>query len=509
MTSARNLLEPLMSAFQVDVAEDGGTLRFRSRNTAVLPVRDAAVLADLDDEPLWSENRGHDSDFAAEAVLTSFNPALDYEQASVRSRRIDNAGSRVMRLDLSAALPAETAEAAAEALLRDNRQARRTLRFALPPADIALEPGDCIRLPQNVFSEAPAGRFLVSRIEDGAVRQVEARAFSAASAAFSGAVDERRIGGANGAEGFAPEVLFLDLPRHDGTASENSARIAVFARPWRPIVVSSSAGTEGYRQRAVLDRPAMIGTLAMPLTSGPSGRFDRQNTILIDLPSGELSAATELSVLNGENRMAVRAANGVWEIIAFARAEEIAPARWRLSALLRGLGGTEDALAIGAPVGAPVVVLDAAVQPLGLAATERGRRLNWIAEAAGMAGAPAGPFVFEGGLRAETPLAPVHLAAERRRDGILLRWVRRGRMEADGWDASEIPLEEPFERYRVEVLDREAVRRTAEVSEPFWLYPRAGELTDFPTLRDHISVRVRQLGRAVPLGVAAHAVLPL
>lgn len=338
---------------------------------------------------------------------------------------------------------------------------------------------------------------------------MEARAFSAASAAFSGAVDERRVGVAKGAEGFAPEVLFLDLPRHDGTASENSAQIAVFARPWRPIVVSSSAGTEGYRQRAVLDRPAMIGTLAMPLTSGPSGRFDRQNTILIDLPSGELSSATELSVLNGENRMAVRAANGVWEIIAFARAEEIAPARWRLSALLRGLGGTEDALAIGAPVGAPVVVLDAAVQPLGLAATERGRRLNWIVEAAGMAGAPAGPFVFEGGLRAETPLAPVHLAAERPRDGILLRWVRRGRMEADGWDASEIPLEEPFERYRVEVLDREAVRRTAEVSEPFWLYPKAGELTDFPILRDHISVRVRQLGRAVPLGVAAHAVLPL
>lgn len=31
VTSARNLLEPLMAAFQVDVAEDGGTLRFRSQ----------------------------------------------------------------------------------------------------------------------------------------------------------------------------------------------------------------------------------------------------------------------------------------------------------------------------------------------------------------------------------------------------------------------------------------------------------------------------------------------
>ncbi|MDP9786450.1 baseplate multidomain protein megatron [Agrobacterium tumefaciens] len=507
VTSARNLLEPLMAAFQVDVAEDGGTLRFRSRNTAVLPVRDIAVLADLEDEPLWSESRGHDSDFAAEAVLTSFNPALDYEQGSARSRRIDNAGSRVMRLDLNAALPAETAEAAVEALLRDNRQARRSLRFALPPSEITLEPGDCIRLPEDAFPQAPSGRFLVSRIEDGAVRQVEARAFSAAFSVFAGGAEERRSNGASGAEGFAPEVLFLDLPCHDGTAPEDSARIAALAKPWRPIIISASPGREGYRQRVLLDRPAMIGALAMPLISGPPGRFDRKNTILVDLPFGEVSSAAELSVLNGENRLAIKAANGVWEIVAFAKAEEIAPSRWRLSSLLRGLAGTEDALAAGAPKGAPVVVLDQAVQPLGLAASERGRRLSWIAEAAGMAGAMSGPFAFEGGLRALTPLAPVHLSAERRGDGVLFRWKRRGRVEADGWDASEIPLDEPFELYRVEVLDGETVRRVAEVSEPVWFYPAADELTDFPALRDHISVRVRQLGRAVPSGVAAKAVL--
>ncbi|MBO0134565.1 baseplate multidomain protein megatron [Agrobacterium burrii] len=509
VTSARALLEPLMAAFQVDVTEDGGTLRFRSRNTAVLPVREISVLADLDDEPLWSENRGHDSDFAAEAVLTSFNPALDYEQASLRSRRIDNAGSRVMRLDLNAALPAETAEAAVEAALRDNRQARRTVRFALSPADIAIESGDCIRLPDGVFPQASTGRFLVSRIEDGAVRQVEARAFSATFSAFVGVAEERRAGGISGAEGFAPEVLFLDLPHHDGVAAEHSARIAVFARPWRPILVSASSGTEGYRQRAVLDQPAMIGTLAMPLKPGPSGRFDRGNAILIDLPFGGLASALEFAVLEGENRLAIKAANGVWEIVAFAKAEEIAPSRWRLSVLLRGLAGTEDALAVGAPAGAPAVMLDAAVQPLGLALGERGRRLNWMVEAAGKVGASAGPFAFEGGLRAQTPLAPVHLSGERKSDGVLIKWKRRGRMEADGWDASDIPLDEPFERYRVEVLEGEAVKRMAEVSEPLWFYPAAAELTDFPILRDHISVRVRQLGRAVPLGVAAQALLPL
>ncbi|MFK3778269.1 glycoside hydrolase/phage tail family protein [Agrobacterium sp. NPDC089420] len=509
VTSARNLLEPLMAAFQLDVAEDGGLLRFRSRNTAVLPVRDIGVLADPADGPLWSENRGHDSDFAAEAVLTSFNPALDYEQASMRSRRIDNAGSRVMRLDLNAALPAETAEAVVEAMLRDNRQLRRSLRFSLPAADIALEAGDCIRLPESAFPQAPAGRFLVDRIEDGAVRQVEARAFSAAVPVLAGAADERRAAGTGGGEGFAPEVLFLDLPHHDGILPEHSARIAAFARPWRPLLVSASSDTDGYRQRAVLDQPAMIGALAAALLPGPCGRFDRNNKLLIDLPFGGLASANALPVLNGENRIAIKAANGVWEIVAFTTAEEIARSRWRLSILLRGLGGTEDALAAGAPAGAPAVMLDAAVQPLGLAAGERGRLLNWIVEASGKAGASAGPFAFAGGLRAQTPLAPVHLSGVRQKDGVLIRWKRRSRMEADGWEASDIPLDEPFERYRIEVLDGGAVKRTAEVLEPFWLYPAAAELTDFPALRDHISVRVRQLGRAVPLGVVAQADLPL
>lgn len=84
-----------------------------------------------------------------------------------------------------------------------------------------------------------------------------------------------------------------------------------------------------------------------------------------------------------------------------------------------------------------------------------------------------------------------------------------GSVEADGWDASDIPLDEPFELYRVEVLDSGTVRRAVEVPEPFWLYPAGDELTDFPQLRDHISVRVRQLGRAVPLGVVSQALLPL
>ncbi|MFP3802243.1 hypothetical protein, partial [Paraburkholderia sp. SIMBA_027] len=100
--------------------------------------------------------------------------------------------------------------------------------------------------------------------------------------------------------------------------------------------------------------------------------------------------------------------NGSWEVLAFQQAEEIAAGRWRLSGLLRGLAGSEDAMGAGAEAGASIVVLDEAVVPLGLGGDEMGLRLNWIVEASGVSG-KIGPFVFEGGMRAETPLSPVHL----------------------------------------------------------------------------------------------------
>ena len=126
VTSARNLIDPLLEVFQIDVVEDGGLLRFRSRARASRPSIPLPVLADLDGEPLWRETRGHDSDFAAEAMLTFSDPDNDYEQASARSRRAPSASNRVLRYDLVAVLPEEAALAAAEDLLRDNRVSRRS-----------------------------------------------------------------------------------------------------------------------------------------------------------------------------------------------------------------------------------------------------------------------------------------------------------------------------------------------------------------------------------------------
>lgn len=507
VTSARALLEPLLEVFQVDVAEDGGRLRFRSRLKASLAAKEITVVADVEDEPLWSENRGHDSDFAAEAVLTSYNPDLDYEQSGVRSRRARAESLRTLSYDLPAVLPEETSLEAVETLLRTHRIARRSLNFTLSPGDVSVEPGDPVRLALP-DAGGPDGTFIVERIEEGVARRIEARHHAPLAPASHAGGDGRRNSGSAVSDAFAPVLHFLDLPRFAPGEVTGFARVAGFCRPWRPMVLSSSGTTEGYRTRLVLDRPARVGVMTAPLAEGVAGRFDRATAVEIELFFGGLSSADEQAVLNGENRIAVKARNGAWEVIGFAGAEEVSPNRWRLSNLLRGLAGTEDAMRSGTESSAAIVVLDEAVVPLGLSAEERGLAMNWLAESLGQAGGRSGPRVFSAGIRAETPLSPVHIRGERQAAGnIRLIWVRRGRIEADNWDGTEIPLDEPQERYRLELLDGGSVRRSVEVTEPAFTYPAADEIADFGASRPSLSLRVRQLGRAVPLGIPAETTI--
>ncbi|PZM17078.1 baseplate multidomain protein megatron [Rhizobium tubonense] len=502
VAAARNLIAPLLEVFQIDVIEDGPLLRFRSRARASLPAIPIPALVDLDNQPLWQETRGHDSDYATEAIVTFYDPLDDYEQASVRSRRAPSSSNRVLRYDLGAILPEEAAHAAAENLLRDNRISRRSLTLSLPPTDIGVQPGDVLSI-----AGGPEGRFLVTRIEDGTSRKIEAREIVPllGGAAITATTGKRSAGMAS--DIFAPLVELMDLPQFTAGDPASFARVAVYAKPWRTVSISASVTNEGYASRVTLARPAQIGSLTSALVPGVTGRFDWSQSIVLDLPYGGLSSSVELSLLNGSNRFAILCTNGSWEIGCFLQADEIVAARWQLRGLLRGLAGTEDAMASGAAVGAPLVVLDDAVQPIGVANEEMGLKLNWIAEASGSTGM-AGPFAFEAGLRAQTPLSPVHIGGSRGLDGsALMTWIRRGRVDADNWIPPDIPLDEPSERYRIEVLKGDKVLRQVEVTGPAWRYAAADEISDFGERQTQLQIRIYQMGQRIPLGIPAVALV--
>ena len=85
-----------------------------------------------------------------------------------------------------------------------------------------------------------------------------------------------------------------------------------------------------------------------------------------------------------------------------------------------------------------------------------------------------------------------------------LSWTRRGRIDADSWTASDIPLGEEREEYQVQIAHAGgAVVRTATTTAPSFVYDSADIAVDFGAPPAEIDVMVRQLSLAAGWGTPA------
>lgn len=496
--SARAALEPLMDIFDVIVSQDGDTIAFRQ-----LRASSAATVSELawnEAGPMIETVRVPEHELPSEALLTFREPFSQYQVASVRSVQQGISGSRQHSMAFPGILEANQARALLDDWLKRTRYVRETVRFAvpLPQADIA--PGTAVRLPAS----GNGSDFLVTDVEDGLLRTVSARQILAAPptpwrssipAAFP--VLSAAIG--------KPHTLFLDLPAGIGSnEAQDQFRVALWQTPWVARTLSVSPEDTGFAVRATVGQPARLGKLTEPLLPGFEGRIAKTTSISVELFESEVASVSRLQLLNGANTAAVRSASGAWEILQFETAEQVGAEIWKLSGLLRGQLGTDDAMLVGASSGADFVLLDDAVVPAGLLVGEIGLQLNWRVD---------GSFIDSlidnaateavGGVRALTPLSPVHLKAHPANGDLAVSWVRRGRIDADRWDGSDIPLGEDVEQYRIEIAPADgAIVRTATAFEPSWLYEAASIAADFATAGE-IDVTVRQFSTAVGWGVPA------
>jgi hypothetical protein len=386
---------------------------------------------------------------------------------------------------------------------------RETIVFSVPAPDARIEPGTVVRLPEMQGDS----EFIVTDVEDGLVRKVSARqVIRGAPPLEYGDLPEPRplpvtITG-------QPLAAFLDLPMTPGALNAcDQFRLAAWNRSWRSQVVFASPEETGFSQRATIGRPATIGQLVDPLYAGFEGRVDQNGFITVKLYNGELASVSRLQLLNGANVAAIQSAAGVWELIQFETAEEYLPDQWRLSGLLRGQLGTTDAMAAGAQADADFVLMDDTVRPAGLLPAECGLPLFWRVGPSGY-DISADNFAQRtetGGVRASVPLAPVHVRGKKSTGGdFSISWTRRGRIDADNWLATEIPLGEESETYRIEIAPAGgSVKRTATSSTASWLYAAAQIAADFSPVPQQIDVTVSQLSATVGWGIPAKRLLSL
>ena len=483
--SARAGLAPLLAVLGIEVWPRASKLDFVS--AGVQPAeRELTEFghepgeADLKLEPASTDARFRDASLAFVDDGRAYQPGWVWTDGEADGHR---------RLTLSGQILLD--EALAGALARDRLSAANmrleTRRIVLPPSALSVEPGDLLVVD--------SARWQVRALDRQA--QVTAQLTRPVPAGRAEHRVSRGAGGNGPGVGSRPSLAVLDL------AEEGLWVAAATRRGEAPVLIATGSSLAGWTTRLQLSRHAVMGVLTAPLGPGPAGRWDRAAELELDLVRGELSSQVEIAVLNGANRLAVQQADGRWEILQFAEAEMIAPRRYRLTGLLRGLQGR---LATGnAAVGALCVLLDDAVGLLPLSNHEIGRDMTVQAR---LAGAPVADtseqtiLPARGGLR---PFAPVHL----RLTGRHLSWIRRTRVDGDRWDIHPLPLGEVFERYRVTLRRDGHADWSTDVNAPQLTLPELDILATSPAGNAVCGLEVVQISDRAGAGDPARLELML
>ncbi|MCO6381890.1 glycoside hydrolase/phage tail family protein [Oceanicola sp. 502str15] len=479
LQGARAALQPLMLAFGFDAVEREGTLRFASRTglTGGQISRDTlAVTDDLDADITLL--RAPAAETAGKVRLNYVENNGAYEVRAAEAIFPDEVSYAVAQSELPLALTKSEAQGIVERWLAESRVARDTARFALPPSMLSIGAGDVITLP----TEDRMADYRVDKVEQAGSQIIDAVRVEPSVYTPSDAIEDPAT-----LVPFVPPLpvypLFLDLPLMTGDEVPHAPHVAASAVPWPgSVAVYASATGAEYELNRLISARATIGETETVLVAGRPGQWERGEPLRVRLAAGVLSSASEAQVFAGRNAMAIGDGSaGNWEIFQFATAELVAERTYEVSARLRGQLGTDGLMPQAWPVGSQVVLLDGNLTQIELASAARRLSRTYRIGPAGRAFSDPSYVerqeAFDGnGLR---PYAPVHITGRRDETGDLqITWVRRTRIDGDGWDVPEVPLGEASEAYVVRVVQGGAVIRETTVSSPGWTYGAAVQSGD-------------------------------
>jgi len=492
-TSLRSALEPLLSLFGVLVSEEAGQIVFRSKSYCPRAQLESHNLVHLEEAPTSAILRDQETELPNEALITHASISGSYEQAGTKTSRQVSGSERQITMSVPMVASGGTASATGEERIRDMWIAREKLKLGVTQKHAALMPGDIITLDDDAHR-----KWIVEQTDTGLYRELQARAMEyfpktgRNEPEFGGNSFRYLVSG-------PPLAELLDLA-WAGTSStgELTSHLAVFASPWSgPYSAYSSASENGFELRGLAEQPAILGELLDDLAPGPHGRWDLANAIKVSLYSETLQFVDTTQVLNGANALAVQCDDGGWEILQFTEAELQGDGSWTVSRLLRAQFGTEAEMYSGASAGNRIVILDGAIQPITLSDHERSLELNWRIGPADEPYSADTHITLRHNNRARfrQPLSPVHLTAGPQPNGdISLSWIRRSRVDADSWEAADIPLGEETERYRIRVLDGGgAKKRMLETPLPQQIYSHQMRTEDFGTSDGPFTFEISQI----------------
>lgn len=397
-------------------------------------------------------------------ALRYYDIERDYQPGVQRTngRRPDGQEAIV---DLPAALNAQGAKALANGNANRGRWQNERLIWRISELDPSIGPGALVAVPLH------CGVWIVESWEwssEGIELHLKRAIDSSASAL-----------GADGGETIPPQDVatsgtileVFELPADSGSEPARSHIYAALASPtptWRGASLVAEEGDSLIPIEQTGASRSVIGALSVPLR--PSGTVHLQPAAAIDvriLAEDQIFADTDIAGLaRGANRLLVGG-----EVVQFQCAQSLGSGQWRLSGLLRGRAGTEDAALVDHPADTPVVLLnDRLVDISYQVASDRSIRVGAI----GRGDEEAVMATLRNAGLSRRPLIPVHPRSRALADGsIEWCWTRRARGHWR-WDfQGEIPLVEETESYLVGYGPVDAPMAAFETSTPSITFSQA------------------------------------
>ena len=487
VADARAALQPLMLRYGFDAVERDGVLRFIMRDGLdAVPLNRETLAASGDLEAPVEQSREAEAELSGRLRLRFVQADGDYEVIAEEAILPDDATHAVAMSEFNMALTRAEGHQTAERWLTEARVAREGVRLALPPSMMDVGAGDVIALPPD-DGEGEA-LYRVDRVEMGEMSLIDAVRIEP-EVYDPAPLDDELVALKPFVAPVPVNALFLDLPLLRGDEVPHAPHIAATARQWPGnVAVYASGGETNFRLNTLMPLRATMGGTQNDMAHARPGVVDRGQALQVTLTSGVLESVDEADLLGGANLAAIGDGSADrWEVFQFARVELIAPQTYLLRDRLRGQAGSDGVMPDVWPAGSQFVLLNSVPRQI-----ELSPNLLRIAQTyrIGPAGRPLNDpsYVqktesFDGnGLR---PYRPCHLRLEEETGALRFGWIRRTRINGDGWTEFDVPLAEESEQYQLRILQNGVVLREELVDRASWTYTaqmRAGDGAAGPAL---------------------------
>jgi hypothetical protein len=508
VTSIRTILDNMSRAFQFDMVDSSGTLKFIPRNSTIvrtLTHDDMGFNTSNDVVAPVTMKRLQSIDLPRKVSLTYIAEDLDYNNYTQSSEIPTFAAGNDVTLSVPFMMTHTDAKEAVDKLLIGAHLERLQYTFKTSYKNcIDLEPGDVIAIPEGYVRIVQ-----IEEVDDGIleIHCVDAGAVGAPQAIIVGGVTigytaSTYIGSGSDAQipaavlNAAPSitqagVFFIDPPtlNSDDKSPRAYAAIHGYGQSGWPgaQLFSSNDGGASYTLIGSVTESAKWGKVATAASSASAYVWDDTTTITVQMKSGTLVSKTDAAVLAGGNLCMIGK-----ECIAFGVATLTSPNTYQLSHLLRGRNGTE--FAIGTHTTDELfVMLDAGVVDVTSTDSDRGKTFKYKVVTIGSDLTLVDPVDVQIFGNNTIPWTAVNLRGAKVGNNWNLAWTQRSRFVNDLMDYAEIPNDYDYGGFAILIYNGTTVVRQEIVYSTTYQYTEANQIADFGSVQSTVKYGIIQI----------------